>query len=421
MNKKVTRIAVPLLIVVIAIAAAIGLSKARKPPEKVSEAKAALLVEVQPVSRQDVVYHIESQGAVTPKTETSLVSEVNGRIVRVADDFVEGGFFKAGDVLVQVEPADYQTSVKAAEAALANAQAALEEEKARVRVAEEDWRSFQAGTAPQLGLRRPQLASALAKVRSAEADLDRANRDLARTEIRAPYAGMVKSRTVDLGQFVSRGTSIGVIYGTDIAEVRLPLTDNDLAYLDLPKPNQTGTKPAVMLEAVVAGRTLHWSAELARTEGVLDERSRVIYAVAEIKDPYQLAGATDNAKEPLRFGRFVQAKIVGRTANQVVVVPRHLLRPSNQLLVVDESSKLQFRQMKIDRSDEKQAFIQDGFVAGDQILFSPVTNPMPGLVVRISGAADAMKADDTKTAEAKQNENNTSATVTAKKTDDGVN
>ena len=252
MNAKVIKFAVPLLIVVLAILGAFVMSKARKPPEKVSEAKAALLVEVQPVVRQDVVYHIESQGAVTPKTETSLVSEVNGRIVRVADDFVEGGFFNAGDVLVQVEPADYQTSVKAAEAALANAQAALEEEKARVKVAEEDWRSFQAGTAPQLGLRRPQLASALAKVRSAEADLDRAKRDLARTEIRAPYAGMVKNRAVDLGQFVSRGTSIGVIYGTDVAEVRLPLTDNDLAYLELPKPNQAGAKPEVLLEAVVA-------------------------------------------------------------------------------------------------------------------------------------------------------------------------
>lgn len=413
MNAKVIKIAVPLLIVVLAVIAAVGLSKARKPPEKVSEAKAALLVEVQPVTRQDVVYQIESQGAVTPKTETSLVSEVNGRIVRVADDFVEGGFFKAGDVLVQVEPADYQTSVKAAEAALANAQAALEEEKARVKVAEEDWRSFQAGTAPQLGLRRPQLASALAKVRSAEADLDRAKRDLGRTEIRAPYAGMVKSRTVDLGQFVSRGTSIGMIYGTDVAEVRLPLTDNDLAYLELPKPNQTGNKPAVMLEAVVAGQTLAWSAELARTEGVLDERSRVIYAVAEIKDPYQL---NNSSAEPLRFGRFVQAKIIGRTASQVVVVPRHLLRPSDQLLVVDQANQLQFRQVKIDRADEKLAFILDGFMAGDQILQSPVTNPMPGLVVRVKGTED--KSDATLDKDQKTSE---SVTANANKIDAKVN
>jgi RND family efflux transporter MFP subunit len=414
MNKKVIKIAVPVLIVVIAIVVAFALSKARKPPEKVSEAKAAILVEVKPVTRQDVVYQIESQGAVTPKTETSLVSEVNGRIVKVSDDFVEGGFFNAGDVLVQVEPADYQTGVKASEAALANAQAALEEEKARVKVAEEDWRSFQAGTAPQLGLRRPQLASALAKVRSAEADLERAKRDLARTEIRAPYAGIVKNRTVDLGQFVSRGTTIGMIYGTDIAEVRLPLTDNDLAYLDLPAPNQTGAKPAVVLEAIVAGQTLRWPAELARTEGVLDERSRVIYAVAEVVDPYQLAS---NTRAPLRFGRFVQAKIVGRTASQVVVVPRYLLRPADQLLVIDATNKLQFRQVKIDRSDEKQAFIQDGFEAGDQILYSPVTNPMPGLAVRINGAEKTKTSSKEQTAE----DATTSDAVTANKAADGVN
>ncbi len=384
------KIAVPTVILLSAALIAAGLAAMRKPPEKKAETKQALLVEVQQVQPQDLNYLIESQGAVIPKLETSLVSEVNGRVVQLADNFVEGGFFQQGDLLVQLERSDYLTAVKAAEAALATAEAALEEEKARVRVAEEDWRSFKAGQAPALGLRRPQLASALAKVRSAEADLDRAKRDLSRTEIRAPYAGMVKNRSVDLGQFVSRGSSIGMIYGTDVAEVRLPLTDHDLAYIDL-KPGNPA--PAVQLSAQVAGKTLTWQAALVRTEGVLDERSRVIHAVAEVKNPYQLG--VPNV-EPLRFGRFVKASIAGRQAQQVVVVPRHLLRPANQLLVVDAEQKLQLRTMELDRADEQQAYIAAGFSPGDQILVSPVTNPLPGLQVRLStdnSKATAKKSD----------------------------
>jgi RND family efflux transporter MFP subunit len=383
MSKLKYSVVIPLIILVIVIVAAIGLASARKPPEKKAEVRLPLLVEVVPVQPQQVTYQIKSQGAVSAKQQTSLVSEVNGRLVRLADVFVEGGFFQAGELLAQIEPADYVTNVKATEATLANAQAALEEEKARVRVAEEDWRSFQAGKAPALGLRRPQLASALARVRSAEADVERAKRELQRTEIRAPYAGIVQNRAVDLGQFVSRGNVLGTIMGTDVAEVRLPLTDHDLAYLDL------AAQPAVTLSAEVAGQQLQWQARLVRTEGVLDERSRVIYAVAEVTDPYQL---TSHSLQPLRFGRFVQASIQGHQMQQVTVVPRHLLRPGNELLVVDSASTLQLRQVQLDRTDEQQAFINSGFRAGDQILISPVTNPLPGLKVRLSTDAEPVAA-----------------------------
>jgi hypothetical protein len=130
----------------------------------------------------------------------------------------------------------------------------------------------------------------------------------------------------------------------------------------------------------VAGQPLSWPARLVRTEGILDERSRVIYAVAEVIDPYQLQSET---LQPLRFGRFVQASITGRTASQVTQVARHLLRPDNQLLVVDAAQTLQFRTVELDRTDEQAAFIRAGFAEGDQILLSPVTNPLPGMKVRL--------------------------------------
>lgn len=384
MASKVTARLVPIVIIAVSVGLAVGLSTLRKPPERVVEQRPALLVQAELLMPEDITYRIASQGMVMPRLETSLVSEVNGRITRVSEHFVAGGFFQKGDVLVQVEPADYLTNVKAAQAALASAQAMLEEEKARVRVAESEWRSFTQGQAPALGLRQPQLASALANVQSKEAELERAQRDLARTDIRAPFAGMVRQRNANLGQFVSRGSILGQIYGTDVAEVRLPLSDNDLAFvpLDMLQQSQLEQTLHVTLKAEVAGIQVSWPARIVRTEGVLDERSRVIYAVAEVQDPYRLI---DSSIPVLQFGRFVQAEITGINTQQVVKVPRHLLRPGNQLLVVDSERSLQFRAVEVERADAQFAYIRSGFAAGDRVALSPVSNPLAGTIVRLQG------------------------------------
>jgi RND family efflux transporter MFP subunit len=367
MASKYIKVGLPVIIIIGAVVLAVGLGSLRKPPAKVAEQRLPLLVNTAELQPQDLTYRIASQGTVTPKLETTLISEVNGRILAVADNFVAGGFFKKGDLLVQVEPADYLTAVKAAEAALAGAKAQLEEERARARVAETEWRSFTEGKAPALGLRQPQLASALANVQSKEAELERAQRDLARTEIRAPYDGMVRSRMANLGQFISRGSQLGMILGTEVAEVRLPLTDTDFGFL--PQQAAMVAEIPVTLSAVVAGQAQSWQAAVVRTEGVLDERSRVIYAVAEIRDPYQLSGNAGAAF----------------AAAQVTKVPRHLLRPGNQLLVVDQQNQLQFRPVTLNRADANYAYIGSGYQAGDRLVTSPVTNPLAGTTVRLAG------------------------------------
>lgn len=343
---------------------------------------------------EDIQYRIASQGTVQPKLKTSLISEVNGRITEVSENFVEGGFFAKGELLVKVEQDDYLTAVKAAEANLARASASLEEEKARVRVAEEEWASFTEGVAPELGLRRPQLARELANVRSAEAELERAVRDLSRTEIRAPFAGMLQSRSVNLGQFISRGSNLGMIFGTDLAEVRLPLTDHDTAFITLPSRGQ-GDYPEVQLTAAIAGNLHQWQGSLIRTEGVLDERSRVIYGVVQVDDPYQLQA--HSKAEPLRFGRFVQAQIAGVSSQQVVVLPRNLLRPQNQVLLVDAEHKLEFRDVTVQRTDERYAYVTAGLQAGDLLAISAMPNPLPGMQVRL-GRVDGEWQQDTATA-----------------------
>lgn len=380
-----------LIIFVAALILAVLLASSRKAPEKKIETKLAPLVELQVPEFKPLQYQLLSQGTVQAKTETSLVSEVSGKIVEIADVFVAGGFFNKGDLLIKVEQADYKTAVKTAEAALANAKAALEEEKARAKVAETDWLNYTAGKAPALGLRKPQLASALAKVQSAEADVERTIRDLNRTEIRAPYDGMVRSRAANLGQFVSRGNPLGVLLDTTVAEVRLALSQQDLADLGLSTPD-ANTRLAIAVTLSADG--LQWPAQVVRTEGVIDEKSRVIYVVAEINDPY-LRATPSQASSVLRFGQFVNASIAGRSVNHVLQLPRHLLKPGNIVLVADNNQQLQLRSVTLDRADQQFAYISGGLTAGDQLVVSPMANPLAGLKIRTTKAADLTPPDTT--------------------------
>jgi RND family efflux transporter MFP subunit len=226
-------------------------------------------------------------------------------------------------------------------------------------------------------------ASAAAALASAQAELVRANRNLERTHIRLPYDGMVRSKDADLGQFVSPGTRLGVVFATDLAEIRLPLTDQDLGFLALPgatdiRESGRGEGPLVALQAVRKGVNKEWQAQIVRTEGIVDENSRVTYAVAIIKDPYRLESGGD----VLPIGTFVRARIQGTSLEQVFRVPRVILKGADELLFVDADDRITIRSVNIIRSDSDTAYIQGGVVAGERVIVTAVESPVNGMAVR---------------------------------------
>ncbi|WP_102795211.1 efflux RND transporter periplasmic adaptor subunit [Bowmanella denitrificans] len=390
MSSRLKKVVLPIGIILLAGVVAAIMIFSRKPPAKVAHETQAFLVEVIQVSKRDVDFQVKSQGTVIPRTQTMLSSQVSGKIVELSADFIEGGLFNKGDVLIKLEQADHLTELKSAEAQLASAKAALQEEQARGKVAAEDWKTVKNSIAPELGLRKPQLQKEKANVLAAEAQLERAQRNLERTLIRAPYDGLVKSKTVDIGQFVGVGTQLGVIYGTDVAEVRLPLSDNDLAYLALPSHQDVSE---VSLTSVVAGQPLSWEAKLVRSEGVLDPQSRVIYAVAEVSDPY--LRKQEQHAAALKFGRFVSATIRGNHARDLVVLPRHVLRLDGTVLVVDQELKLQIRPVNIVRADERHVYIDNGLQEGEKVTVSAVPNPVNGMPVRLNSDKGSQAEDST--------------------------
>ncbi len=388
--EKFFKFMLPMILIVTSIVIVIALVayKNTKEPERRPDISQAVLVETIIAEVTSLNLTVSSQGTVRPRTETTLVAEVSGKIVSVSDDFVAGGFFREGEVLLQIDPSDYRAGLKRAEAALASRKAKLADETARSEQALKDWKNMgKQGEPSDLGLRKPQMADARANVSAAEADVEKARRDLERTQITVPYDGLVRQKAVDIGQYVSPGTRLGVTFAIDSAEIRLPLTLTDLNYLDLPNGTETSSRlnpyPAVTLSAEVAGGRNHWQAQIIRTEGVVDEISRVVYAVAQVVDPYGVLGQSH--QNELKIGTLVNAEIQGLPVENMVVLPRYVLQADHTVFVVNEQDKLEILPVVVLRAEAKKVYISSGIKAGTRVITTTLEAPVPGTQLAIIG------------------------------------
>ena len=239
-----------------------------------------------------------------------------------------------GERLVELDERDYRIALTRARATLAQAAARLEEELALADQARVEWRQLgRRGEPSALTLREPQLAAARAERDAAAAELERAELDLERTRVTAPYAGRVLERAVDPGQFVNRGAVLGRIHAIDSVEVRLPFGSRQQAFLALPSDGTAAAdapvvRPAVTLEARVGDGTRTWRGELVRVEGI-DEATGQLHVVARVEGPWA------NPAAPLRVGQYVEARVAGRVLEDAFVVPRSALREGREVLLVD--------------------------------------------------------------------------------------
>ena len=394
-GRRFLRFFLPVAVIGLSIVVVMGLAimAQSKRPERRTNEDAAVLVEVLDVERRPVRYTVTSQGTVQPRTETVLVPEVSGKIVEVSPKFIAGGFFEAGETLLRVDPSDYETAVRRAEANLASMRARLVDEQTRYEQALKDWRNLgRSGEPSDLVLRKPQLADAQANVLAAEADLAKTRRDLQRTRISVPYDGLVRDKRVDIGQYVAPGTQLGTTYAVDLAEVRLPLSAGDIAYLELPSATGEGTPPVpVTLRDDDPSDTREWQGRIVRTEGVVDEQSRVIYAVAEVPDPYGVLG--ESRQPRLQFGTFVSVEITGREAASAAVLPRSVLRRDNTVLVANKDRELEVRAVEVLRAGARDVYIGEGLEDGDRVVTTSLDAPIPGTRLAIVGE-EPEPADD---------------------------
>ncbi len=384
------RIVIPLLIL-----AACGLATwwllANRPQTVMQEVK-PLLVKVEGTRLKKTTFPVQvsSQGTVQPRTRTTLLPEVSARIVEVSPSFKAGGFFEKDEVLLKLDPVDYETAVVVAQAAVAHSESILAEELAKAEQALENWKALgRTGEPGALVLRKPHVAKALADVAAAKAQVLKAQRDLERTAIRSPFAGQILEQLVDVGQLVTSGTQLAKVFAVDYVEIRLPLPEREMRFLKLPEnyrdTTKTGAAPtlpatsAVKLKAVVNGKLATWQGRIVRVEGAMDASTRQVIAVAQVDDPY---ARRPDGLPPLKVDQFVEAEIEGETLKDVFVIPRGAVRAGNEIILITPANTL--RRMTIDplAGDTTQVVISANSPKapreGDVLCITPIPFPADG-------------------------------------------
>lgn len=379
-------IGLPVVIfVVIAIGGSIALGLMKPTPEPAEEAPRGIAVFTEEIVRTDLHLTVTSQGEVRPRREIAISPQISGRISYVSPAFIDGGFVRRGEVLIRIDDADYRLARVRAESQVASAQQALIREQAEAELARQDWEELGTGAASPLALREPQLAQAQASLEAARSQLRDAELALERTVVRAPFEGRIRSKDVDVGQFVSTGSSLGRMFGTDFAEVALPLTDTELGRLGLSFAFEESAEqpgPAVVFSTTVAGERREWYGRVTRTAAAVDPQTRLISAIATVEDPFG-EGAADGI--PLAPGLFVSAEVSGETIEGLLEAPRAALRGRNQIFVADaDELVMRIHEVNVVYTDRDHVYVDAGVEPGDLAILSPLQAPFDGMSITLA-------------------------------------
>ena len=381
-KRRILHIAVTIALVVMGVLGMriLKASKAelekRRPPAPIPLVR-TIRVEVGP---QSVI--IKGEGTVRPLQEIQLVPEVDGKVIYVSPALVDGGEFSKDDILLAIDPVDYQLAVTLAEAKVKDAESNLQLTEEEAAAAEEEWRMLYSGNPaadrepPPLVAKEPQLAAAHAKLAAEQADLRKAQLNLERTALMAPFDGRVSDENVDLGQYVSSGQALATLYATEAAEIVIPLEHETLLWFHVPGfTGGEGPGSPATVRARIGGRELSWAGEVVRSEGKLDERTRMINIIVRVDDPYA-------TRPPLAMGLFVTVEIEGRNLPRAAVLPRPALHEDDVVWVMDGEDKLRFRKVDVARIQGDEVVVKAGLEDGERVVITPLKAVTDGMAVR---------------------------------------
>lgn len=388
--RKLLVVLIPILIFIGFIFAAVVTVQLNNKPKERTRNFNTLAVIADYARRDDVQLKVRTQGEVRPQVEIDLVPEVGGKIVYVSPNFIEGGIFRKGETLLRIEDSDFNVAVIRAEASVAQAQQALVREEAEGAIARQDFEELgRPGQASSLALREPQIAQARAGLQAANAELEGAKLNLSRTSVLAPFSGRVREKSSDIGQYITPGSRLARIFSTNISEVRLSLSDDQLSKLEIPLAFVADSRkaaPEVILSTRVAGATQTWNARIMRTDSTYDTQTRSLFAIAEVLDPYG-KGKSDGGV-PLAPGLFVDADINGKKFENVILIPRDGLRPQNEVYVVDNKGKAEIRTVSVLDTTPERAVLTGGVEAGELIVLSPMERSRVEMTLKVLDAND---------------------------------
>jgi RND family efflux transporter MFP subunit len=389
-NRRTTLLAC--VAVLLVGAAVVALIFSTEPTARRSGAtrQTAMLVEVVEARRGSYRPVIEAMGTVEPEKDVVLQPRVSGEIVARAEAFTPGGFIDRGEVLVRIDPSDYENALAQRRSELAEAMADLELEKGRQRVARRDLELLSESVDPEsegLVLRRPQLDTVQARIESARAAVEQAELDLERTTIRAPFDAHILRRDVDVGSQVAVGDSLGRLVGLETYWVVATVPLAKLRWIAVPdSPDGEGATVTIRDRAA-------WPDGVVRTGhiealvGALDGRTRMARLLVEVADPF---GRRADARDvpPLMAGAFVEARIEAREVNDVVRLDRDHVRDEDTVWVMEDGT-LRIRDVEVLLRDARWAYIATGVDDGDRVVTTNLATVTDGARLRLEGDRDS--------------------------------
>jgi RND family efflux transporter MFP subunit len=353
------------------------LLKTMQKPEAVEVSEPIPSVQVVEVRPYEGNTEIEAEGVVETLREVTLSAQVSGKVTEVGDNVKAGGRVTAGELLVRLEEADYQTALEQAKSQVAEAELALEQEEARRDQALRDWEKLGKGEIGDLLARKPQLKSVRSSLESARAEVARAQRDLERTEIQAPFAGVIRSESVERGAIVSPGVELMTLFSPSELEVMLPIP---LSKYGLLARDETGNLTGnAVVRGTLGGEEWTWPGEIVRSSGEVESGALTSGVVISVQ-PADLEG-------PLRFpppGLFVNVTLSGSRLNDAVIIPRQAVRGSNEVYILGEGNQLELRELTVTRATREEVLATAGVKAGELLVTTRMSSATEGLNVKVT-------------------------------------
>lgn len=381
--KMALKIIIPLVILVLAFGGFKLLGSLRPEPQSRQPPPVVPLVDLARVSPEEHAPPVVSFGTVEAYFETGLTPQVSGKVMAVSPKFRVGERVGSEDVLVTIDPTDFKAALAQQESALTVAARALAEEEIRAEQAAGDWEASgrELSRASDFVLRRPQLAAARADVEAVQAQIDKARADLQRTEVKAPFAAIVTARTASPGNQASPQASLGTLVSTEKVEIRLPLTAGQAARVELPAR-------ATLESPLKPGES--WEATLVRMEPTVDRQNQVIFAIAEVMDPFA------EGRVPLPVGIFANASISAKPIENSYKIPEAAYVDDRFIWVMDGEGELERVEAERIHTEDGQAFVKpvEGGRGELLIVTRPLSNFRSGMKVKT--AEDMGEAGDRK-------------------------
>jgi RND family efflux transporter MFP subunit len=376
-------------IAILAVAGVTFVTLVRNPDrlEAVAPEQALTTVRVAPVEPESVTMQVRSQGKVQASRRVSLSAAAAGPVSWISPNLVAGGYFAEGEAILRLDSSDFENALIRGQSSVAQA----ETEARHASTELERYRELAARrlvSESQLQDLQRQVDITAVRLRDAQAALAQTELELRRSEITAPFATIVESTSIELGQHVNRGSALATLLSADEVEVRLPLALAQLGYLDIPLGHRgelpAASQPEVTLQGMFGGQLHTWTGRLVRTEAGIDTTSNAVQAIVRVDNPNSVGATAEDVNAiPLPVGLYVEATIQGKSVDNIVALPREVIRSGSQVLVVDTENRMHFRDVEILRLENDRVLISGGLRAGELICMSPIQAVVDGMAVQV--------------------------------------